>query len=63
MADWVLLVHGYDAAVTARLPDDELGAAALAGHGAAPGAVAGVYRLDFALTNVDLGAPDRRRMA
>lgn len=56
IADWVLLVHGYDAEVAARLPKDELGAAALAGHGAAPGAVAGTYRLDYALTNVDLGA-------
>jgi len=59
----VLLVHGYDGAVAAKLPNDELGAAALAGHGAAPGAVAGTYCLDFALTNVDLRAPPSGRMA
>jgi len=56
IADWVLLVRGYDAAVVAQLPNGELGPAALADRGAAPGAVAGVYRLDFALTNADVGA-------
>jgi hypothetical protein len=63
VADWVLLVGGYDAAAIALLPDHDLGAAVLRDCGAAPGAVAGVYRLDFALTSVDLGAPDRRRTA
>jgi hypothetical protein len=63
MADWVLLVHGYEPATASGLTDHELGAAALAEHGAAPGAIAGIYRLDFALTNADLGARDRRRMA
>lgn len=53
IADWVLLVHGYDAAVVAKLPNDALGPAALVERGAAPGAVAGVYRLDYALTNAD----------
>lgn len=57
MADWVLLVHGYDAEAVAKLSSDELGAAALVEHGAAPGAIVGVYRLDFALTKGDLGAP------
>jgi hypothetical protein len=57
MADWVLLVHGYDAEAVAHLSRGELGAAALAERGAAPGASVGVYRLDFALTKADLRAP------
>lgn len=57
LADWVLLVHGYEAAAVAALAQGELGPAALAGRGAAPGAVIGSYRLDYALTNVDVGAP------
>ena len=55
-ADWVLLVEGYDATAIAALPSHALGAGVLRDRGAAPEAVAGVYRLDFALTNVDLGA-------
>jgi hypothetical protein len=56
MADWVLLVHGYDPAAVSGLRDGELGAVALAERGAAPGAVGEIYRLDFALTKSDLGA-------
>jgi hypothetical protein len=63
MADWVLLVGGYDAAAIASLPDHDLSASVLLERGAAPQAIAGFYRLDFALTNVDLGALDRRRSA
>lgn len=61
MADWVLLVHGYDAAAVAQLARGELGAAALVERGAAPGAIVGTYRLDFALTKADLAAADGRR--
>jgi hypothetical protein len=57
IADWVLLVHGYDAEAVAQVSRGELGAAALVERGAAPGTVAGVYRLDFALTKADLRAP------
>lgn len=57
MADWVLLVHGYDAEALAQLLRSELAGAALAARGAAPGAIAGLYCLDYALTNADLGAP------
>jgi hypothetical protein len=63
MADCVLLVEGYDAKAIASLPDHELGATVLRDRGAKPEAIAGVYRLDFALTGVDLRVPDRRRMA
>jgi hypothetical protein len=56
MADWVLLVHGYDPAAASGLRDGELSAALLAARGAAPGAVGEVYRLDYALTKADLGA-------
>jgi hypothetical protein len=60
-ADWVLLVHGYDAEAVAQLARGELGAAALVERGAAPGAIVEAYRLDFALTKADLAAPDGRR--
>jgi hypothetical protein len=56
-ADWVLLAHGYDAQAVSGLAGRELGAAALAEHGAAPAPVVGTYRLDFALTRADLRAP------
>jgi hypothetical protein len=56
MADWVLLVHGYDPAAASALLDRELSAGGLADRGAAPGAVGEVYRLDYALTKADLGA-------
>ena len=48
-ADWVLLVGGYDADAVRRVVNNELGAGALTRHGAAPGAVASVYRLAYSL--------------
>lgn len=55
MADWVLLVHGYDAEAVAALARGDLADAALATRGAAPGSIVGDYRLDYALTKADLG--------
>ena len=48
-ADWIVLVNGYDAGVLSRLVADEFNDAALVSHGAAPGAVAGIYRLAYTL--------------
>lgn len=55
MADWVLLVEGYDPAAVSALRDHELSAGALAERGAAPGAIGEAYGLDYSLTKADLG--------
>jgi hypothetical protein len=54
VADWIVLVAGYDAPVLQQLAAEELGAASLGAAGAEAGAVAGVYRLSSALTPADL---------
>ena len=47
--DSVVLVNGYDAGAVAAVAASELNEAALTAHGAAPGGVAGVYRLSYVL--------------
>ncbi len=54
VADWIVLVAGYDAQVLRTLAAGELGSTALAAAGARAGAVAGLYRLSSALTPADL---------
>ena len=53
--DWVLLVEGYDAAAVNGVLQKELSADELARHGAATGAITGVYVHDLALTQQDVG--------
>jgi len=53
--DWVLLVEGYDAAAVNGVLQKELNADELARHGAATGAITGVYVHDLALTQQDVG--------
>ena len=54
VADWIVLVSGYDAQALAGLAQGELGAAALAAHGAEPAQIGSLYRLSYALTGDDL---------
>jgi hypothetical protein len=49
-ADWVVLVNGYGEQAVAALAAEELHDAAMVARGAAPGAVAGLYRLAYVLT-------------
>jgi hypothetical protein len=54
VADWIVLVNGYDALVLQAIADDALGAAQLGAAGAEEGPVSGLYRLSSALTPADL---------
>lgn len=54
VADWIVLVAGYDADALAALATDALGSAALGAADAQTGAVSGLYRLSSALTPADL---------
>ena len=47
--EWIALVSGYRADAVANVVSQELSEASMCSHGAAPGRVAGVYRLAFAL--------------
>jgi len=60
-ADWVLVVHGYDASVLEALAASELEAESLARIGAAPGAVSGLYTLSHSATPADLEAHAAKR--
>jgi hypothetical protein len=62
-ADWVLVITGYDATALEALAAAELGDAALADAGAAPGSVAGLYRLAYSATPSDVAAPVHGRTA
>jgi hypothetical protein len=53
-ADWVLVVHGYDARVLEALAASELEPESLARIGAAPGAVSGLYMLSHSATPGDI---------
>ena len=53
-ADWAVLASGYDAAALRRLAAEELGDAALAALGAAPGAQRHIYGLAYSATPGDL---------
>jgi len=54
VADWIVLVAGYDSAALERLAEAELGLLALSGAGALPAQVSAVYRLSLAMTPQDL---------
>ena len=56
MADWVVLVGGYDAQVLEALRQGVLGDDALAAMGAAPGTTAGVHKLRYVFTPADRAA-------
>lgn len=53
VADWVLLVSGYDLELIAALAQDELQEQVLVRHGASPGRLAGVYRLAHSVNAFD----------
>jgi hypothetical protein len=57
IADWVILVDGYDAEAVKSLCDGELSQARLEEHGAAPGQTVGVYILAHTISNGDLASP------
>ncbi len=54
VADWIILVSGYDADAIALIQHDELGAAALIEAGAAAAPQAAAYRLSHSLAATDL---------
>lgn len=56
VADWVVLVGGYDAQVLEALRQGALGDDALAAMGAAPGTTAGVHKLRYVFTPADRAA-------
>ncbi len=49
--DWVLLITGYSSETVMSLCDKELCAERVTKYGASPGQVAGIYSLEFALTD------------
>jgi len=53
-ADWVLVVPGYDAAALEAVAASALEPQSLAGIGAAPGAVSGLYRLSHCAMPADI---------
>lgn len=57
VADWVVLVEGYDEAALAAVRNGDLSAARLTEHGAAPGATFAPYRYLHSLSGADLGKP------
>ena len=54
VADWIVLVTGYDKQVLMDVSAKELGEAVLGEAGALPGRVPGLYRLSHAVTPADL---------
>jgi hypothetical protein len=54
LADWILVVSGYDLATLEGLQADELGTDSLTQHGAAPGVWAGLYCLSHTNTAGDV---------
>jgi len=57
--DWVVMLNGYSSEAVASVAAHELSSAALLAHGAAPGAVAGSYRLAYVLTRYT-GRPEEK---
>jgi len=49
IADWVILVEGYDRPAVEQAKAELLGADGLFGHGGSVGLVAGLYSLDYTL--------------
>lgn len=54
VADWIVLVAGYDAQVLLDLAANQLGTLALTGAGALPEQTSALYRLSYTLTASDL---------
>lgn len=54
VADWIVLLSGYDADTLALVQHDQLGAAALIEAGAAAAPQAATYRLSYSLAATDL---------
>lgn len=54
VADWIVMVNGYDPGAVGTLGAEELNEAALVAHGAAPGSIARIYSLAYLLTRADL---------
>jgi len=54
VADWIVLVSGYDAGALRALMGSELGASALAEAGAVDGHASSIYRLSMSMTPGDL---------
>jgi len=54
VADWILLVSGYETEALETIAGAELGATALEQAGALPSSAASLYRLSYALTPSDL---------
>jgi hypothetical protein len=54
VADWIVLVSGYDAQTLTALGDNELGPSALSEVGAMPGQISALYRLSHSMTPADL---------
>nr|WP_316643304.1 hypothetical protein [uncultured Roseateles sp.] len=54
VADWIVLVSGYEAQALQDLSADELRASALETAGALPGQIAALYRLSHAMTPSDI---------
>jgi hypothetical protein len=52
-ADWALLICGYDVEAVKAVIAGELAAGRLEAHGAAPGAVEGLYRSAYSVTSKD----------
>jgi len=61
VADWIVLVSGYDSEVLERVAEAELGASALENAGALPSLAASLYGLSYALTPTDLDSSVRWR--
>jgi hypothetical protein len=59
VADWVLLVGGYDAGAIRTLLEGELAAESLAAHGALPTAVEGIYSPAYSLVSREIQLVDR----
>ena len=59
VADWIVLVGGYDADDLHRVGDGTLSEEHLLAHGAAAGPTFGLYRLLHAITEPDLAAQER----
>ena len=54
VADWIVLVSGYEAQALLDLTANELGASALAESGASTGQISALYRLSYSMTPHDL---------
>jgi hypothetical protein len=54
VADWVILVSGYESGAVEQVAREELGATGLEQAGAQPSPAASVYRLSYALASNDL---------